>query len=94
MLTLFPIISPSVLSPDLDSHGVRFKARWTERFFSPMTVVLLPSHSSVPWENSGVEVPIVFQELEGSLVDKSPKNVMEMIVLNRTNTNHKDQKGR
>ena len=45
MLTLFPIISPSVLSPDLDSRGVRFKARWTERFFSPMTVVLLTSRS-------------------------------------------------
>ena len=45
MLTLFPIISPSVLSPDLDSHGVRFKARWTERFFSPMTVILLTSCS-------------------------------------------------
>ena len=47
--------SPSILSPDLDSHGVRFKARWTERFFSPMTVVLLTSHSRVPWENSGAE---------------------------------------
>ena len=45
MLPLFPIISPSVLSPDLDSHGVRFKARWAERFFSPMTVVLLISSS-------------------------------------------------
>ena len=82
MLTLFPIISPSVLSPDLDSHGVRFKARWTERFFSPMIVVLLTSRSWVLWENSGAEVPIVFQELEGSLVDISPKNVLEMIILN------------
>ena len=55
MLTIFPIISPSILSPDLDSQGVRFKARWTERFFSPMTVVLLTSHSRVPWETSGAE---------------------------------------
>ena len=41
--------------------------------FLSMTVVLLTSHSRVPWENSGAEVPIVFRELEGSLVDKSPK---------------------
>lgn len=44
ILTLFPIISPSILSPDLDSHGVRFKAKCMERFFSPMIVVLLTSH--------------------------------------------------
>lgn len=39
-LTLFPLTSPSILSPDLDIRGVRFKARWTERFFSPMIVVM------------------------------------------------------
>ena len=60
MLTLFPIISSSILSPDLDIHGVRFKARWTERFFSPIIVVLLTSYSCIPWKNSGAEVPITF----------------------------------
>lgn len=32
------------------------------------------------------------EKSEGALVDISPKNVLEMIVLNRTNTNNKDQK--
>ena len=49
-LTLFPITSPSTLSPDLDSHGVRFKARWMESFISPMIVVMLRSYSQVHWE--------------------------------------------
>lgn len=29
---------------------VRFKARWTERFFSPVIVVMLRSYSQVYWE--------------------------------------------
>ena len=50
ILTLFPLTSLSILSPDLDSRAVRFKARWTERFFSPMIVVMLRSYSQVHWE--------------------------------------------
>ena len=50
ILTLFPITSPSTLSPDLGSHGVRFKARWMESFISPMIVVMLRSYSQVHWE--------------------------------------------
>ena len=49
MLTLFAITLPSILSPDLDNHGVWFKARWTEMFFSPVTVVMLRSNSQVHW---------------------------------------------
>ena len=49
MLTLFPLTSPSILSPDLDSRGLRFKVRWTERFFSPMIVVMLRLYSQVHW---------------------------------------------
>ena len=48
MLTLFPLTSPSILSPDLDSRAVRFKARWMERFFSSM--IMLRSYSQVHWE--------------------------------------------
>ena len=48
MLTLFPLTSPSILSPDLDSRAVRFKARWMERFFSSM--IMLRSYSQVRWE--------------------------------------------
>lgn len=42
-LILFPIISPSILGPDLVSHGVRFKAKWIKRCLSPVTVVQLRS---------------------------------------------------
>lgn len=42
--TLFATTSPSILSPDLDNHGVWFKARWMERFFSPTIVVVLRSN--------------------------------------------------
>ena len=43
MLILFPIISPSILSPEMVSHGVRFKEKLIKRSFSPMTVVELRS---------------------------------------------------
>ena len=42
-LILFPIISPSILGPEMVSHGVRFKEKLIKRSFSPMTVVRLRS---------------------------------------------------
>ena len=43
MLIIFPIISPLMRSPEMISHGVRFKEKLIKRSFSPMTVVQLRS---------------------------------------------------
>uniref|UniRef100_A0A4W2GHD6 UL16-binding protein 3-like n=1 Tax=Bos indicus x Bos taurus TaxID=30522 RepID=A0A4W2GHD6_BOBOX len=42
-LVLFPIISPSILDPEMVSHGVRFQEKLIKRSFSPVTVVQLRS---------------------------------------------------
>ena len=49
-LTLFSTTSPSILTPELESRGVWFKARSMGIFFSPMTVVAPRSNPQVHWE--------------------------------------------